>query len=157
MNTYIFVIHTFLNNCAWTYKKDSIKYYSFKNKALLQKYNFSKSTITLLILYNFMLRKSWNIWIQLENVHIDGFCERNHLLLICVLLIKWHKLSIITCISFEKGSQWLQPSVSIIFVTFAVFGAIFLFQSPKLLLEHPLLLSLITATPFFITLLLRIF
>ena len=37
------------------------------------------------------------------------------------------------------------------------FGAIFLFQSPKPLLQHSLLVGLITATLFFITLHLRIF
>ena len=46
---------------------------------------------------------------------------------------------------------------SIIFVTFAVFVAIFLFQSPKALLPHSLLLGLITATLIFVALHLRIF
>ena len=41
---------------------------------------------------------------------------------------------------------------SIIFLTFAVFGAIFLFQLPKLLLQLSLLVGLIIATLFFITL-----
>ena len=45
----------------------------------------------------------------------------------------------------------------LLFVTFAVFVTIFLFQSPKLLLHHSLLIGLITATLFFITSHLRIF
>ena len=52
---------------------------------------------------------------------------------------------------------WHIASVSIIFVIFDVFGAIFIFQSSKPLLQHSLLVSLVTSTLFFVTLHLRIF
>ena len=45
---------------------------------------------------------------------------------------------------------------SIIFLTFCIFGAIFLFHSPKPLIHHSLLVDLISITLFFITLHLRI-
>jgi len=48
-------------------------------------------------------------------------------------------------------SEKYVAAASIIFVTFAVFVAIFLFQSPKPLLQHSLLVGLISAIRFFIT------
>ena len=49
------------------------------------------------------------------------------------------------------GDFNFRKHVSIIFVTVAVFGAMFLFQSPKPLLQHSLLVGLPTATLFFVT------
>ena len=44
-----------------------------------------------------------------------------------------------------------------LFLIFAIFGVVFLFQLPKAMLQHSLLVGLITATLFFVTLYLRIF
>jgi len=51
--------------------------------------------------------------------------------------------------NFRKLFLRYVAAASIIFVTLAVFVAVFLFQSLKLLLQHSLLVDLITATLFF--------
>jgi len=65
-------------------------------------------------------------------------------------------LHLISMLISENMFLWHVAPASIIFVTFAVFLAIFLFQLPKPLLQHSLLVGMITATLFFITLHLRI-
>jgi len=59
--------------------------------------------------------------------------------------------------NFRNMFLWHVAPASIIFVTFTVLVAIFLFHSPKPLLQHSLLVGLITATLFFIILHLSIF
>jgi len=56
----------------------------------------------------------------------------------------------------ENVFLWQDAAASSVLTPFAVFDVIFLFQFPKQLLHHSLLVSLITTTLFFTTLLLRI-
>jgi hypothetical protein len=87
------------------------------------------------------------IWLQTSLV-----IASDHQILYVILV-----LHLIASLISENTFLWHLASASIIFVTVAVFGAIFIFQSPKPLLQHSLLIGLITATFFFITLHLRIF
>jgi len=64
-------------------------------------------------------------------------------------------LHLIVILISENLFFWNVAVASIIFVTFTVFVAIFLFQSPKPLLQHLLLVGLITATFVFIALRLK--
>jgi len=64
-------------------------------------------------------------------------------------------LHLIAILISENILVWHVAPAYIIFVTFAVFGAIFLFQSPKPLLQLSLLVGLITATFICITFHLR--
>ena len=58
---------------------------------------------------------------------------------------------------FRKIFFWNVAPASIKFFTFAVFGAIFLFQSPKSLLQYSLIVGLCATTLFFSAFHLRIF
>ena len=59
--------------------------------------------------------------------------------------------------NFWKHIFWHVTDASNLFMTFAIFDAIFLFHSPKPLLQQCLLVGLVTETIFFITLHLKIF
>jgi len=69
----------------------------------------------------------------------------SHYQTIYVILV----LHLIAILISENIFLWYVAAASIIFVTVDVFVALFLFQSPNPLLQHSLLVSLITGTLFF--------
>jgi len=77
----------------------------------------------------------------------------SHLQTLYVVLV----LNLIAILISENTFLWHVVPASIIFVTFALFNSIVLFQLPKPLLQHSLLVGWISAIIFFITLHLRIF
>ena len=89
------------------------------------------------------------------NIEIYSFLPYTRSLIIASHHHTLYIILVVISIS-ENIYLWHVAAASTIFVTFAVFVALFLFQSPKPLLQHSLLVGLITAPLSFITSHLRI-